>query len=186
MTAQRFLRRRYLKGYTKDDGPAVSEEKIFKECGRRMTVQRFLRRRYLKSVDDGWRPSGFWGEDILRVWTTDDGPAVSEEKVFKECGRRMTAQRFLRRRCLKSVDDGWRRQRTFNWAATWQNQQNECAPSEDSDQRRLRLGGCPGWSESSLGARSFSWFCHVVAYIISSPMSLQIFFAEFVYTRGDQ
>ena len=63
------------------------------------------------------------------------------------------------------------------WAATWQNQQNECAPSEDSDaqsdqssllnnmkkswvlsyplstQRRLiRLGMCPGWSESSLGA----------------------------------
>ena len=81
------------------------------------------------------------------------------------------------------------------WAATWQNQQNECAPSEDSDQpghppslirafavgmkkswvlsyplsthRRLliRLGRCPGWSESSLGAYSFCWFCHVVAQL---------------------
>ena len=29
-----------------------------------------------------------------------------------------------------------------------------------STQRRLiRLGGCPGWSESSLGAQSFCWFC---------------------------
>ena len=28
-------------------------------------------------------------------------------------------------------------------------------------QRRLiRLGGCPGWSESSLGAHSLCWFCH--------------------------
>ena len=28
----------------------------------------------------------------------------------------------------------------------------------------IRLGGCPGWSESSLGAHSFCWFCHVAAY----------------------
>ena len=28
-----------------------------------------------------------------------------------------------------------------------------------------RLGRCPGWSESSLGAHSFCWFCHVVAHI---------------------
>ena len=25
----------------------------------------------------------------------------------------------------------------------------------------IRLGGCPGWSESSLGAHSLCWFCHV-------------------------
>ena len=79
------------------------------------------------------------------------------------------------------------------WAASWQNQQNECVPSEDSDQpghlpslitvftvrmkktwvlsypisaqrRLIRLGGCPGWSESSLGAHSFCWFCHVAAH----------------------
>ena len=69
------------------------------------------------------------------------------------------------------------------WAAAWQNQQNECAPSEDSDQpghllslirvfavylkkpwvfsyplstqRRLWLDG---WSESFLGAHSFVGF----------------------------
>ena len=29
--------------------------------------------------------------------------------------------------------------------------------------RLIRLGGCPGWSESSLGTQSFCWFCHEVA-----------------------
>ena len=37
-----------------------------------------------------------------------------------------------------------------------------------SAQRRLiRLGGCPGWYESSLGAQSLCWFCHVAAHIIT-------------------
>ena len=89
-----------------------------------------------------------------------------------------------------------------NWAATWQNQQSDCAPSEDSDQpghppslislrcpreeclgpwlpsertakTLIRLGGCPGWSESSLGAHSFCWLCHVAAHmsLISSIIS---------------
>ena len=72
-------------------------------------------------------------------------------------------------------------------ATTWQNWQNECAPSEDWDhfvhppslirvfavrmknalvlsyplsalRRLIRLGGCPGWFESSLGAHSFVGF----------------------------
>ena len=29
----------------------------------------------------------------------------------------------------------------------------------------IRLGRCPGWSESSLGAQSLCWFCHVAAHI---------------------
>ena len=33
----------------------------------------------------------------------------------------------------------------------------------------IRLGGCPGWSESSLGAQPFCWFCHVAAHIHSDP-----------------
>ena len=37
------------------------------------------------------------------------------------------------------------------------------AHSEDSD----RMGGCPGWSESSLGAHSFCWFCHEAAHIVT-------------------
>ena len=36
-----------------------------------------------------------------------------------------------------------------------------------SAQRRLiRLGGCQGWSESSLAAQSLCWFCHVAAHFI--------------------
>ena len=35
-----------------------------------------------------------------------------------------------------------------------------------SAQRRLiRLGGCPGCSESSLGTQSFCWFCHAAAHL---------------------
>ena len=91
--------------------------------------------------------------------------------------------------------------KTKKWAATWQNQQNECAPSEDSDQpghppslirlfafrmkkhwafsyplstqrRLIRLGGCLGWFESSLGAGSFCWFYHVVAQIFVETSAL--------------
>ena len=31
----------------------------------------------------------------------------------------------------------------------------------------IRLGGCPGWSESSLGAQPFCWFCHVAGFVMS-------------------
>ena len=31
----------------------------------------------------------------------------------------------------------------------------------------IRLGGCPGWSESSLGVQSF-WFCHEAAQIMTT------------------
>ena len=36
-----------------------------------------------------------------------------------------------------------------------------------SARQRLRLGGCPGWSESSLGAQSFCWFCHEAAHLLT-------------------
>ena len=38
--------------------------------------------------------------------------------------------------------------------------------------RLIRLGGCPGWSESSLGAQSFCWFCHVAAQIVDLPVCI--------------
>ena len=75
-------------------------------------------------------------------------------------------------------------------AAIGQNQQSDCAPSEDSDQpehppslirvfaRRsmgsffmrtantlIRMGGCPGSSESSLHM-SFCRFCRAVAHLV--------------------
>ena len=83
----------------------------------------------------------------------------------------------------------------MTWATTWQNKQCGCAPSEDSNQpghlpslirvfavrmkkvclvpikrtakTLIRLGGCPGWSESSLGAQSLCWFCHVAAHLLN-------------------
>ena len=30
----------------------------------------------------------------------------------------------------------------------------------------IRMGGCPGLSESALGAQVFCWFCHVVAHMM--------------------
>ena len=38
-------------------------------------------------------------------------------------------------------------------------------PTERTAKTLIRLGGCPGWSESSLGAHSFCWFCHVADQI---------------------
>ena len=36
-----------------------------------------------------------------------------------------------------------------------------------ADSKRLiRLGGCPGWSESSLDIQSLCWFCHIVAHML--------------------
>ena len=34
----------------------------------------------------------------------------------------------------------------------------------------IRLGGCPGWSESSLGAQAHCWFCHI---------AVQLYFTKF-------
>ena len=65
-----------------------------------------------------------------------------------------------------------------------------CAPSENSDQpghplsliriitvcmkkakTLIRLGGCPGWSESSPYAQTFCWFCHEAAHIFCYKIS---------------
>ena len=37
----------------------------------------------------------------------------------------------------------------------------------------IRLGGCPGWSESSLGTQSFCWFCHEGAHFTISAIYLE-------------
>ena len=92
----------------------------------------------------------------------------------------------------------------ISWAGSfWK--QNECAHSEDSDQpgpppslisifavrsigskgpklsscgqrRLIRLGWCPGWSESSLDTQPFCWFCYVVAHL----------WVHIILTRGDK
>ena len=107
---------------------------------------------------------------------------------------------------LKNVDNGdWQPNPIFlgnffllgftlqKWAATWQNQQNECAPREDSDQpghppslislrcpheeslglsyplsaqRRLWSDWMDAQADPSLRwAQSLCWFCHVTAQI---------------------
>ena len=38
-------------------------------------------------------------------------------------------------------------------------------PIKRTAKTRIRLGGCPVWSESSLGAQSLCWFCRVAARI---------------------
>ena len=84
------------------------------------------------------------------------------------------------------------------------NQQNECTPSEDSDQSLrypheetlgpklpaertaktlIRLGGCPEWSESSLGAHSF-FFCFVMSWLIYRPNSDQVLIQVSSKARG--
>ena len=96
------------------------------------------------------------------------------------------------------------------WATLWQNQLNDCVPSEDLDQpghppslirvfavrmkkpgvpsyplsaqrSLIKLGRCPGWSESSQGAPSLCWFCHVAPQMVVckkrvSIMAICIFF----------
>ena len=38
----------------------------------------------------------------------------------------------------------------------------------------IRLGRCPGWSESSLDAHSLCWFCHVAANIVSNCVTERV------------
>ena len=96
------------------------------------------------------------------------------------------------------------------WAPSWQNQQSGmCAqrtlrsawasdqsdqnlrclheesfdpllPTERTAKTLIKLGGCPGWSESSLGAQSFCWFCHeafirFTAHAFRKLLSIYIF-----------
>ena len=86
-------------------------------------------------IEQTFAPPSHWGSrwNLALI-----GTAVSEAKMFGECGQR-------------TDDDGWTTEPAYTIsspmslkaqihelktirAATWQNQQNECAPSEDSDQ----------------------------------------------------
>ena len=60
--------------------------------------------------------------------------------------------------------------------------------------RLIRLGGCPGWSESSLHTQSFCWFCHDVAHLSvpnhetvksSSSVASQVFLMMFFDQRSN-
>ena len=48
----------------------------------------------------------------------------------------------------------------------------------------IRLGGCPGWSESLLGAHSFCWFYHEAAQnCFLSKSTLVFYFGHFHLSR---
>ena len=58
------------------------------------------------------------------------------------------------------------------WASAQSDQSLRCpheeclgpqVPIELTAKTLIRLGGCPGWFESSLGAHSVCWFCHIAA-----------------------
>ena len=60
------------------------------------------------------------------------------------------------------------------WASAQSDQSLRCPheetlgpklPIERTERTLIRLGGCPGWSESSLGVHSFCWFWNVVAHL---------------------
>ena len=56
----------------------------------------------------------------------------------------------------------------------------------------IRLGGFPGWSESSLGAQSLCWFCHAAVLICLPSMLIENYLAsevarkrhKFLKTKG--
>ena len=98
----------------------------------------------------------------------------------------------------------------INWAVTWQNQQSECAPSEDSGQpgrqprlislrcvlngylrtqcffmrtatTLIRLGGCPGWSESLLCTQVSLLVLSHCGYFFLVWLSSRVYFIQPTY-----
>ena len=51
---------------------------------------------------------------------------------------------------------------------------NRMKKAWSAQQRLIRLGGCPGWSESLLGAQSFCWFCHEAAHLLSAILYVML------------
>ena len=91
-----------------------------------------------------------------------DNPQPKVQLVFLNMSRDMTKPtKWL---CIQ------RRLRSA-WASAQSDQSLRCShetmgpqlPIEHTTKTLIRLGGCPGGSESLLGANSFCWFCHVPA-----------------------
>ena len=70
------------------------------------------------------------------------------------------------------------------WASAQSDQSLRCLHEESLDpwlsiecteKTLIRLGWYPGWSESSLGAKSFCWFCHEEAQISNVVFALHLF-----------
>ena len=147
----------------------------------------------------GW-PESSLGTKVILFVLSWDGSIIFVILYYSAMSRRLTflidvsSSKFYLYKCF--FGRIWWEQGHLSHDMTWQNQQNECASSEDSDQPRhlpsllrvfavrsmgswgpkvsscgqkrlIRLSGCPGWSESLLGAHSFCWFYHVAAHLSS-------------------
>ena len=58
-------------------------------------------------------------------------------------------------------------------------------PIERTAKSLIRLGGCPGWSESSLSAQPLCWFCHDAAHILMwCEISMHVIFFLLMQTNS--
>ena len=88
------------------------------------------------------RPSGF-GEDLWKWWMTNG--RMTTDGWWTDHGYTTSSPMSLKAVHMKKA-----------WILSY---------PLNAQRRLIRLGGFPGWSESSLGAHTFCWFCHVVAHI---------------------
>ena len=112
------------------------------------------------------------GGDVNHIW-----PAVYTAHVPKQSFQ----QYYMSRDMTKSTKWLCAQQRLRSaWASAQSNQSLRCPheeslgpylPTERTAKTLLRLGGCRGSSESSLGAHSFCWFCHEAAHIFGTTQN---------------
>ena len=122
-------------------------------------------------------------QDIRKIWS------VSSLSVWRNLPIERTAKTLIRLGGCPGWSESSLGTQSFSWfyheAATkptnW-----IVRPAKTKISQSIRqvwsvssLGGCPGWSESSLGAQSFSWFYHEVAQMTTTwRLNLQNHFTD--------
>ena len=136
---------------------------MFKECGRRRPTYTIssivsLRLRWAKkeriTPDKPKTGNGLiqWirmEESTRHIWVN---VTCNMSRLMTKTNKMTCAQRRLRSAWASAQSD-----QSLRWATK--------ALFMRTAKTLIRLGGCPGWSESSLGAQSFCWFCHEAAHI---------------------
>ena len=98
-----------------------------------------------------------WYKEVYGSWNTVNRNSFNIWAAsWPKCTKWLCAQRRLR----------------SAWVSAQSDQSLRCPheeslglylPTECTAKTLIRLGGCPGWSKSSLGAQSFCWFSHEAA-----------------------
>ena len=92
------------------------------------------------------------------------------------CAQRSLRSAWVSAQCDQSLRCAQRSLRSA-WASAQSDQSLRCPheetlgsylPIQCTAKTLIRLGGCPGWYESSLGTHSFCWFYHIAAHLSSS------------------